>query len=90
MADRTSDWSDLSFLFFSLVPPGTLLQALNSFLSLNPDVHMLPFTSLTHLTVLYAVSHSLLNHSVYSCRPIDRLQHGIQCEEESAYAARCI
>ena len=61
MADWTSDWSDL---FFSLVPPGTLLQAVNSFLSLNPDVHMLPFTSLTHLTVLYAVSHSLLNHSV--------------------------
>ena len=46
------------------MPPGTLLQTLNSFLSLNPDVHMLPFTSLTHLTVLYAVSHSLLNHSV--------------------------
>ena len=45
---------------FSLLPPATLLQALNSFLSLNPDVHMLPFTTLTHLTILYAVSHSLV------------------------------
>ena len=39
----------------SLVPTGALLQALNTFLSLNPDVHMLPVAMLTHLTILYAV-----------------------------------
>ena len=40
----------------SLVPSATLLQALNSFLSLNPDVHLLPLAMLIHLSVLYAVS----------------------------------
>ncbi len=38
------------------MPSSALLQALSSFLSLNPDVHLLPQGLLTYLTVLFAVS----------------------------------
>lgn len=45
------------FFLHSITPAEVLLQALNRFLVLNPDVHLLPAPSLTHLTALYAVSH---------------------------------
>ena len=41
---------------FRLVPASDLLRALDMFLSLNPDLHLLPPTTLSHITVLYAVS----------------------------------
>ena len=40
----------------SVTSPVLVLQALDKFLVLNPDVHLMPIPSLTHLTALYAVS----------------------------------
>ncbi|XP_064406867.1 meiosis inhibitor protein 1-like [Halichondria panicea] len=46
-----------------LVPASDLLRALDMFLSLNPDLHLLPPTTLSHITVLYAIA----SHDVPSC-----------------------
>lgn len=51
-----------------LVVPCDLLKALNVFLSLNANIHLLPQTTLTHLTVLYAVSK--LKYDCYSAQII--------------------
>lgn len=43
----------------SITPAQEVLQAINRFLILNPDIHLMPSPSLTHLTALYAVSHHI-------------------------------
>ena len=50
----------------SMVPRSDLQKALSTFLSLNPNVHLLPLTTLTHLTVLYAQVHNVI-YKEYSC-----------------------
>ncbi|CAI8053237.1 hypothetical protein GBAR_LOCUS29110, partial [Geodia barretti] len=40
----------------SVTSPVLVLQALDKFLVLNPDVHLMPIPSLTHLTALYAMT----------------------------------
>lgn len=47
----------LSFCSLSFMPAHLVLQGLNKYLVLNPDVHLLPAPSLAHLAVLYAVSY---------------------------------
>ena len=37
----------------SMAPNGEIQKALSTFLSLNPNIHLLPPVTLTHLTVLY-------------------------------------
>lgn len=48
-----------SFFVCSTTPAQEVLQAINRFLILNPDIHLMPSPSLTHLTALYAVSHHI-------------------------------
>ena len=45
-----------------MVPRSDLQRALSTFLSLNPSVHLLPPTTLTHLTVLYVQVHTCIKH----------------------------